>query len=146
MNLIRIRSRQQGFSLIELMVVVAIVAILVRIAIPAYRQYAMRVKRVDATRELMSVAGRLERCYTRTNNYTRLDDVPNVCVTLPYTNAEGTYVISGTITANAFSLTATPQAGQANDTKCAAFTINQLGQQGITGSGTAQGCWGGRGS
>lgn len=138
------RSRQHGVTLIELLIVVAIVAILMAVGIPGYRQHMIRVKRTDAKRELLQVAGRLERCFTRTNDYTVADNAGTDCVTLPYTNAEGTYQISGNITAAAFALTATPQGGQANDGACNAFTLNQLGTQGVTGSGTAAGCWGGR--
>lgn len=142
--------RQRGVTLIELLIVVVIVGILAAIAIPGYRQYVIRVTRTDATRELLSVAQRLERCFSRTNDYTRLDDVPNVCVTLPYTNAEGTYRIENVaaMTANTYSIRAVPQGGQAADTRCATFTLNQMGQQGVTGtsSGDSRGCWGGRGS
>ncbi len=63
--------RQRGVTLMELMIVVVIVGILSAVAIPSYRRYMVRVKRVDATRELLSLAQRLERCYTRTNDYTR---------------------------------------------------------------------------
>lgn len=141
---------QRGITLIELLVVVVVVGILAAIAIPSYRQYVIRVTRTDATRELLSVAQRLERCFSRTNDYTRLDDVPNPCVTLPYTNAEGTYLIENAVamTANTFSLRAVPQGGQADDARCGSFTLNQIGQQGVTGTsaGDPRGCWGGRGS
>lgn len=136
---------QRGVTLIELMIVIVIVAILSAVAIPSYRKHVMRVSRTDAKRELLMLAGRLERCFTRTNNYTRLDDVPNPCLTLPYTVPEGTYRITASnYTANTFLLTATPQGKQANDNDCKAFTLDQLGVQSITGTGTAQGCWGGR--
>jgi type IV pilus assembly protein PilE len=136
--------RQRGVTLMELMVVMVVVGILAAIAIPSYRQYVIRATRTDAKTELLGLASRLERCFTRTFNYTRMDDVPNACVTVPYTMTEGTYTITGNIAAATFTLTATPQAGQADDALCGAFTINQLGQQGITGTGTAVGCWGGR--
>jgi type IV pilus assembly protein PilE len=146
----RNRLHQHGVTLMELLIVVSIVGILAAIAYPSYRQYAIRVKRTDATRELLSMAQRLERCFSRTNDYTRVDDVPTACVTLPFTNAEGTYRFENlaTMTANTYSLQAVPLAGQADDTKCGSFTLNQLGQQGVTGtsSGDPKGCWGGRGS
>jgi type IV pilus assembly protein PilE len=130
----------------ELMVVMVVIGILAAIAIPSYRQYVIRSTRTDAKRELLGLASRLERCFTRTFDYTRLDDVPNPCVTLPQTLPEGTYVITAApaMTANTFTLVATPQGGQADDADCGAFTIDQLGRQGITGTGTAVGCWGGR--
>lgn len=142
--------RQQGVTLIELMIVVVIVGILAAVAIPGYRQYVIRVKRTDATRELMSLAQRLERCFTRTNDYTKLDDIGTACVTLPSTLPEGTYRLENVaaMTATTFSIRAVPLGAQANDTKCASFTLNQIGTQGVTGTSSAdpKGCWGGRGS
>ncbi len=143
------RLRQQGVTLMELMVVMVVVGILAAIAIPSYRQYVIRVTRSDAKRELLGLAQRLERCFTRTNSYARMDDVPNDCVTIPYTMPEGTYLISGNIADGTFLLTATPQAGQADDAVCGAFTIDQLGRQNITGTGGAAAaarCWSGRGN
>jgi type IV pilus assembly protein PilE len=144
MKRINDRSRHRGVTLMELMVVMVVISILAAIAIPSYRQYVIRVTRTDGKRELLSMAGRLERCFTRTNNYTTIDGTLP-CVTLPLTVPEGTYVVTGDITATAFTLSATPQGGQAADADCKIFTINQLGAQSISGgTGTAAGCWAGR--
>jgi type IV pilus assembly protein PilE len=135
---------QVGVTLVELAVAVAVIAILIAIAIPAYQQHVQRVKSEDAPRELLMVALRLQGCHKRTGSYVRLDDASNACVLLPYEIPEGTYQISGDIMANAFLLTATPIGSQAHDAQCSAFTLDHLGQQGVTGSGTALRCWGGR--
>ncbi len=139
--------RQRGVTLIELLIVIVIVAILSAIAVPSYRKHVIRVTRTDAKRELLARASQLERCFTRTNDYTRVDDAGTACAALPYTNPEGTYTISvSNYAAGTFTLTATPQGQQAKDTECKAFTIDQLGNQGVTGtsSATPQGCWAGR--
>lgn len=135
---------QGGVTLIELAVVVAVIAVLLAFGIPAYKQHRLRIKSVDATRELLTLALRLQRCHERTGSYTRMDDVPNPCVALPGMIPEGTYNISGNIADDVFVLTATPVGSQTADTRCSAFTLDQLGKQGVTGTGTPQDCWGSR--
>jgi type IV pilus assembly protein PilE len=140
------RTSLQGVTLVELLVAVVVIAIFVAIGIPAYQQYGLRVRRSDATRELLSMAGRLERCFTRTGDYRRADDAPNPCLKLPFTTPDGTYTIAFATapTASEFELVATPQGEQAADARCANFSINQTGLQGVTGSSTPQVCWAGR--
>lgn len=139
------RKGMRGVTLIELMVVVAVIGILSAIAIPAYGNYRIRVNRTDAKRDLMALASQLERCFTRGNDYTiEAAGSDEDCVDLPQTNAEGTYRVDGVITANTYTLTATPLAGQTRDAKCARFTLNQAGVQGVTGTATAAACWDGR--
>jgi type IV pilus assembly protein PilE len=135
---------QRGVTLIELMIVMVVVGILAAIAIPSYRNYVIRVKRTDAKRELMSYSSRLERCFTRGNDYTAA--ACTIDFTGGITNAEGTYTTTAVMDANTYTLTAAPQGGQADDTSCGSFTINQAGVQGIIGGTlTAQQCWSGSG-
>lgn len=60
---------QRGFTLIELLVVLVIIGILATIAYPAYTQYVERGQRADAQTVMMNIAGRLERCYTKSYSY-----------------------------------------------------------------------------
>jgi type IV pilus assembly protein PilE len=137
-------SRQAGVTLIELTVAVVVIAILVAIGIPSYRHHVLRVKSADAPRELLMLATRLQGCHKRTGSYARRDDVQNACVTLPYSIPDGAYRISGDIGTDTFLLTATPMGSQAADALCGAFTLDHLGQQGVTGTSSAdpKGCWG----
>ena len=65
--------KQRGMSLMELLVVMVIVGIISAIAIPGYRQYAMRTHRTDAKVALTSRAAGLERCFTRYPAYNSPD-------------------------------------------------------------------------
>src|ERR1700754_1788282 len=62
-------TKVRGFSLIELVIVLLIIAILAAIAIPSYRQYVIRANRVDAQRSLMDLAARQERFFYSNNAY-----------------------------------------------------------------------------
>lgn len=130
--------------MVELLVVIVAVVVLAAIAIPNYRQHVVRLERQDAVRELRMLAQRLQGCFERTGNYTRVDDVPNACVALPYAIPGGTYQVTGSISAEAFTLNAVPQGSQASDATCATYSLDQLGQQRITGNGTVEECWQGR--
>lgn len=70
-------SAQGGFTLIELMIAVAVIAILASIAVPSYRGYVERATRTDAHAGLMEAAGQLERCYTVNNSYANCNVITN---------------------------------------------------------------------
>jgi len=126
---------QYGFTLIELMIVVAIVGILASIAYPAYQDSVRKAKRSDARTALLNAAALQERWYMNTNNYTTtLSKIGGT------TSPEGYYTISVNNAAcgnnSCFQLVATPTY---TDAGCATLTLNELGQQGSTG--TSSKCW-----
>lgn len=134
-----------GFTLVELMVTVAIVAILGAIAYPAYRKQVVRAQRTEAKVALSNTAQGLERCFTRFNTYMDEDADGNpLCeMTFPFTTGEGAYQVSVARDDTTFTLTATAQGGQAvDDTQCGNFTLTQANVRGISGDGTVQDCWG----
>ncbi len=71
------RSNTKGFTLLELMIVVAIVGILAAVALPSYRKYIVRSARIAAQAELLELAGLQEKIFLNLNSYTS-------CVTNPY--------------------------------------------------------------
>ena len=128
----------RGFTLIEIMIVVAIIAILAAIAFPNYTQHVLKTHRGLAQAEMLEMAQDLERCYTRTNNY-------GGCGIGNRTLDSGRYEISiATPQTNQFTLTAVPQEqGRQDSDKCGSLTLNHQGVRGVSADGmNVNECWG----
>ena len=134
------RKTNLGMTLMELLVVMAVIGLLAAIAIPSYRSYVMRANRADAKTALLAAAGSLERCFTRFNSYAEAD---GCAVVFPVNSSNHNYEITATTqTSIAYELTATPLAGQVGDTDCGNFTLDNANARGVSGSRTWQDCWG----
>ena len=137
----RANQSTSGFTLIELMIVVAIIGVLAAIAVPMYGSYVEKSRRTDGKAKLMQVAQSLERCFTTLSAYNNNNcDVITGGAFVDVTSDENFYIVSATVTSTAFTLTATPQGAQANDADCRTLTLDHLGQKSATGANTGK-CW-----
>lgn len=139
-----VHRRLGGFTLVELVITVAILAIIVAIAVPAYNDQIRRARRGQAQADLMELTQLAERYHSVNNTYVGFD---TAAATLPLLRSpkQGTmhYDIDFVnVTRNGYGLQAVPQGGQANDVKCMTLTLDSVGQKGINGgSGSAADCW-----
>jgi len=123
--------RPQGFTLIELMIVVAVVGILSAIAYPSYQEFVRKARRADGKEALVRV--QIEQEKWRTNNATYTGTIGDLGLTAD--SAEGHYEIA--ITANSatdFTATATGEGSQADDGDCSTLTITSTAR-------TPTACW-----
>lgn len=128
--------RAHGFTLVELMIAVAIVAILASVAYPSYTTYVLRGKRTDAETVLLQAAQFMQRYYAANNKYTGAT-LPNGLKVAPLQGTKA-YDITVSVEAQTYTLTATPVQ---TDALCGKLTYNDKGEKGEDGTGTVAECW-----
>lgn len=145
------KRHQLGFTLLELMVVVAIISILAALAYPSYMDYVIKTKRAAATSALLRVADRQQQFFMDnkryTNDLTSLGFAANPLILaddgMPVAagDADAVYAVSlSLVTPITFMATAAPMNGQLKrDTKCGSLTLDQAASKGNSAGGS--GCW-----
>lgn len=137
-------KKEWGITLLELMIVVAIIGILAGVALPAYQDYTKRGNRSEGRAYLLNAAALLERYYSDNNVYaTAANTMPtSVATAAGATSETGKYTGSMTVASpyQTYTLTATQNF---NDTDCGNLTLTQAGVKGRTGSAmSVEDCWG----
>lgn len=133
---------QRGFTLIELMIVVAIIGILASVAYPSYTSYVARARRADARVQLLAAAQFMQRFYAANDQYLNDRAGNNISTQIPITGApsDGTQIYALTVnaTTTTYTLTMAPVAGQSMAAdSCGSYTLTNTGIKGNTVSGTA---------
>lgn len=141
-------QKARGVTLIELMIVILVLGILAAIATPSYRKYMIRSQRSEAKIALLQLQTAQEKRYLQQNAYT--DDISGsvsanppglglstVSETQKYDIAITNFGADG----QTYTATATPKYGQADDSDCKVFNINERGVRGNTGTLSPEKCW-----
>ena len=134
----------KGFSLIELMIVVAIIGIVGAIAMPSYDSYMLKARRADDGQvHLSKIIDREERFYLQNNAYT--DDFTAAGINISDTSDDGFYEFVITLSNNdqAFEVEATALGAQLRDIDCVTMTVSSVGLRSATAAtgGDATKCW-----
>ena len=145
------KYRNKGFTLVEALIVVTIVALLAAVAFPSYLGQLRKSRRAEAAIALESLAQAQERFYARFRTYTSLVAAPDPCAgqacglgQSSNSSEHDYYGLTANGNAAAYTLTATASGPQFKDTDCRTLTINSVGvKSGASASGgdTTDICW-----
>lgn len=132
--------RREGFSLMEILIVVALIGIILAYAVPTYRQYIHRAQRAEAVRTLLSIASCQERIRARSGFY----DTTRCLEAIEQTHYAFSQLPEDHNPSLIFRAIATPVHVNSND-RCGTLTINQTGSRMISGDAQYRAdCWSGR--
>ncbi len=148
------KKTTKGFTLIELMITVAVIGILAGIAYPSYQDSVRKSRRADAKAALLGLANAMERHFTETNSYcdaggpgganscgSAINDTGTSGIyNIPNQTANFYNITISAATAATYTLQAEPT-GTQTDPRCGNLTLTHTGARGETGTGTVAECW-----
>lgn len=131
-------SKNHGFTVIELMIALVVIGILASIALPAYQDYTKKARRADAKTALLEIQLAQEKWRANNPTYATIAGLG-----MSATSEDGYYTLAVTLSNSDtdYTATATPQGVQSSDTECGSFSIDQDGNQFVTGGLGVNSCW-----
>jgi type IV pilus assembly protein PilE len=140
-----VKKSNPGFSMVEILTVLALISILGSYAYPNYQAHILRAHRTEAQAALVMLASQLETYYAEHHTY---EDANIEQLNGSNKTQNGYYILSiADLSPTTYTVLATPQGNQLKDRLCQTLTFNQLGHKGIqegpggSPSGTASQCW-----
>jgi type IV pilus assembly protein PilE len=130
--------KTRGFTLIELMIVLAVLAIIVAVGYPSYLEQVKKSRRAEGMGQLLELADRMERAYSDSGTY------PTSISEVYVATTDGGFYTLSIVTANniSFVVSAAPTSlNNQNTDKCQTFTLTSLGDKSVTDSSLDNYCW-----
>lgn len=142
------RYEDKGFTLIEVMIVVVIVALLASIALPSYESYMLKTRRATAATCLLEISQFMERFFTKNLQYDKDANgndivMPSAATQECQSALSGYYDFASTVAPRTYSLRAVPINGQTRDTLCATLSIDETLRKSASGTASSDpsACW-----
>lgn len=131
-----------GFTLIEVMIAVALVGVLIAVGLPSYQSYVLKTYRNNAKACVVEHAQAMERFFTTNMTYVGGAAAANLLACRSEGQLDTRFTITiENVTATTFTVTATATGSQLRDARCTQFSLTEDGTRSYAGTGSAADCW-----